>query len=215
MKKIIIVVCFLGLQLVVFGQEKFIALKLAPLSVIDPNYSSLVMGLEVKPFQNWGAVVEYGIKTPSLIGSEDLKSENIQLFKFRSELRLYTKNFEGLYFGVEYFTSQKKYTSYNSYYLHNQDLYDYESSNVDVKVYGYCLKSGSNIHLTKRLFLDVFFGLGQRWVNVNHQSENEELLGKFPKENVLLFDRIDEHEGITKKYHLAAGFKVGYRIINL
>lgn len=210
MRRIFFIVILTSLSLVSFGQGKRLFLKVAPLSLLDPSYPTILLGAEVKPLAHWSGTMEYGIKTPSILIHWNDDLHNLKISKVRTELRYYLKNYKGFYFGLEYLHTQKVYTKNNSWYSNANGTYHFTSSQVKIGANGYAFKSGYNISLSKRLFLDLFIGLGERWVDVKHHAPDAVFSTDEPFTE--WGSSTDLREGTERKIYGTLGFKLAYSI---
>lgn len=116
------------------------------------------------------------------------------------------------YYAIDYFGNYNKYNRINNYYQENDIYFGYDAAEVIRTVNGLRLNIGHSFNLKGNIWLDSFFGVGIRKINIQYLTTNTSIIANSQintrDELWTPFDRI---AGNRLKVAFILGFKVSYR----
>jgi hypothetical protein len=114
------------------------------------------------------------------------------------------------YFGIEGMVGAETFDRENSYYYEGNQIVSYSHAKVVMLSRGLLMTYGRQFAVTDRFILGVSFGIGQRTINVAHESLI--LDGSFGGFGFFqIFQSREFTEGVTKVPHLKIGLELGLR----
>ncbi|WP_170934809.1 DUF3575 domain-containing protein [Hymenobacter gelipurpurascens] len=191
-------------------------LKLAPLTLFDPNTSALLLGVEFRPVPRVGLELDYGFRfTPLRVFNWNIKKENMRYQKFKAEGRFYFPRTEQKqwYIAAEGFYVPEEYDLRNSNFYRNGEFRAYEQAHIEKTIEGGALKAGMMRRLGQRFWLDAALGLGFRRIETVYTTQNEragDYLYDAPEQNFL---SKTPDPGVKKTVHPALALRVAYSIL--
>lgn len=191
-------------------------LKLAPLTLFDPNTSALLLGAEFRPVPRLGLELDYGFRfTPLRVFNWNIKKENMRYQKFKAEGRWYFPRTEQKqwYVAAEGFYVPEEYDLRNSTFYRHGEFRAYEQAHIEKTIEGGALKAGMMRRLGKRFWLDAALGLGFRRIETVYITQNEragDYLYDAPEQNFL---SKTPDPGVKKTVHPALALRVAYSIL--
>ena len=211
---------FLLISCIVSGQEQLCVVKVSPLSLLSPNYPALHVGLEFKSSCHWSFSADYGFKTPDILFKWNYSKIHIRQYKYRAEVRYYLgQYFNRTYLASEFHFIPKSYIRTDNWYSNSAGNFAFTSANVKTKDFGAVLKMGYNRDIklgynkdvVKNLLLDIFIGLGPRWLQVKYSPTDANLV-PFPGGLDEWIVPNDQSEGTFLKLYFITGLRLGYII---
>lgn len=196
-------------------QERLL-LKLAPLTLFDPNTSALLLGLEFRPLPRVGLELDYGFRfTPLQVFNWNIKKQNMRYQKFKAEGRFYFPRTEQKqwYVAAEGFYVPSEYDLGAGNFYRNGEFRAYERAHVEKTVQGGALKFGLMRRLGQRFWLDAAVGMGVRRIETAYTTQNErpgDYLYDAPEQNFL---SKTPDPGINQKVHPAMALRVAYTLL--
>jgi hypothetical protein len=191
-----------------------VVLKYAPLSILDPNLTTLQFGLEYYLSDKYSIQIEYGQKIP-FSDSASLRSS----FKGGNGFRIKTEthyHFTSNYVGLELFYWQNNYSSYDALLdtvLNRTERFDYK---VKKQALGAALKYGFMIKVFKRVDLEIYGGVGLKYFFISNPDRN------INRPNCILpkhfyewfgpasFPDLEQYSGL--RFNMPEGFRLCYNI---
>ena len=202
--------------------QKEVVIKFCPLALLDLNGPTIQAGIEVKLSNKIAWYNEFGIKLAGGI-SEYYSDTSFVVsggFKIKSEIRYYLKNnnkFNRTYFAANIFFIHD---------LHNREI-DYTpladtSSKIDdfgVKknVYGINVLYGRQKSLSKKIFIDIYGGVGLRLrnittVNKEYDKNINNIRGTIDPKIYQIGERADANAGFSILPNFTLGVRLCYRL---
>lgn len=191
-------------------------LKLAPLTLLDPSTSALMLGLEFRPVPRVGLELDYGFQfRPLQLFDWNLNKTNLRYHKFKLEGRYYiprTKR-KQWYLAAEAFYVPQSYTVGRGTYQRGDEQRAYDQAHIEREVGGGALKAGQMRRLGQRFWLDMALGLGVRAREVRYETQNERTANPLfdsPNQNFLA---ATPDPGRHTRVAPAAAFRLAYSLL--
>lgn len=191
-------------------------LKLAPLTLLDPSTSALMLGLEFRPVPRLGIEVDYGFRfRPVQLLDWNQNKENLRYQKFKLESRYYIPRTERTqwYVAAEVFYVPQRYDLQRGTYERGDERRAYDRAHIEREVRGAALKAGQIRRLGQRFWLDMALGLGVRQREVRYETQNERTadpLFDAPNQNFLA---ATPDPGRRTRPAPAAALRLGYTLL--
>jgi hypothetical protein len=196
-----------------------IVLKYAPLSILDPNLTTLQFGLDYYLNDKNSIQIEYGQKIP-FSNSVQLRSsfKGGDGFRIKLESHYYfaSNTYNRQYLGIETFYWKNKYYSTDAFLdtiLHQDKDFEYL---VNKKAYGLGLKYGFIINVSKRLELELYAGIGLKYFDISNFDRNLnrqnciQYIKTYEWIGPRSFPDLEEYSGI--RFNMPMGFRICYNI---
>jgi hypothetical protein len=171
-------------------KKESVVLKYAPLSLLDPNLTTLQFGLEYYISDKYAIQIEYGLKIP-FSDSASLRPsfKGGSGFRIKTEAHYYFGSnsifdfpfsiiepeigkFHNKYIGFELFYWQNNYTSYDALLdtvLNRTEEFNFK---VNKRALGAALKYGFTIKVYKRLDFEIYGGIGLKYFLISNPDRN-------------------------------------------
>lgn len=144
--------------------------------------------------------------------------DEMHFFKLSAEVKYFPrKAFAGSYFSFQTGYVQRKFQAKDSgWYWRDGNINRTGYSNADIKspVIFSNLKMGREIKVKGNFFLDLFVGVGARYIHTSYDAKNAYPLGPLttPRDNIFeLAGYSWENEGDQIKFQATAGLRLGVR----
>lgn len=171
-------------------------------------------GIQVKLGKRFGFMSDVGF---ALSGRGNNQYDEMHFFKLASELKYYSKHsVSGRYFSFQAGYVHREFQANDSGWYWRKDSSDatgYGSAHVNSPVFFGAIKLGRELKIGEKFFLDVFFGIGARYIHTNYDAKNVYTMGRFVDKRDTIFDLAGyswEHEGDQVKLHATTGLRIGY-----
>jgi Protein of unknown function (DUF3575) len=204
------------------AQEKLWVLRTSPLTLLQPNYPALHIGVEYKTTTRWSFLTDYGFKTPDILSTRNQLKTNIRQYKTRAEARYYFNGFfDRMYVATEFFYIAKSFTKTNDWYSNPEGNFNYSSAHIKTDELGIFFKIGHNTkirfafpkEIEEKIFLDLFMGVGPRWLWVKYFPVDATPIAIDTNMNQGQWATpIDQIEGHFLKSNFILGARLGYII---
>ena len=191
-------------------------LKIAPLSLIDPD-NSLTVGIEL-PLKGSPVALQvelgYGRTAFNLWSGQRDTYPNRETWRARIQARYYftQKTRRGTYLAVDYFFKQntiRRWESVGQQCTNNGQcaFFEQQKASLGRFVSAINLKIGWQWQINRKLSLDVFTGIGIRGLNVRYISDSKNVQNDDFRSPIFNIDRVGSY-GPYPAINL--GFYVGY-----
>lgn len=142
--------------------------------------------------------------------------DRLNIIKLVSEIKYYPqKAFAGRYFSFQAGYITRKFTANDSgWFFKGTSTIGYSSARIKSDVSFVSVKLGREINPGKKIFLDVFIGLGARYVCTVYEANDAYAMPDFLDKRDSIIELAGyswEDEGGIVKLHGTAGFRIGIR----
>ena len=190
-----------------------LAVKISPLSMVDPLSSTFAPSLTYRFHPAWAVHLEYGFQSLLLQDSNDSKRRlNPHYWEFRPEIQYYPAFAEdiGAYIALEGFTSQMDYERRNDIIqLNNGDDLRYDQAQVERNASGIILKGGATLLFDKGFILELFAGMGYRHRFIRVYDLVNPTIDTFFRDR-RFFPPADTRPGTKHTLQISLGFRLGW-----
>jgi len=137
-----------------------------------------------------------------------------QSFKLASELKCYSKRTSTRYFSWQVGYIQRNFDDRDSGWYFKDSAIGYSNARIKSPVFFTAIKWGEEIVCGEKYFIDIFFGLGARYVHTAYNAKGTYPYGRLggPRDNIFeLIGNAWEHENDYWKPHVSLGIRMGRR----
>ncbi|MCC2548438.1 DUF3575 domain-containing protein [Hymenobacter sp. BT175] len=156
-----------------------LSLKLAPLALLDPNYSTLQVGVDYRLDPRYSVWLSYGLQS-SVVKLFQWHNDrpDLRYHKLRTGVRRYFRVARQLesYVEAEAFFIPVRYTI--SSYRTANGVHTFDATRARRDIWGGALNGGLLWHLGPRWQFDAAAGLGARHVETNYAVRNEQIVAR-------------------------------------
>jgi hypothetical protein len=184
-------------------------------AVFFPYKAGFQPGFQVKLGKRLGLISDFGF---TLSNKGNNQYDEMHFFKLASELKYYSRHsVTGSYFSFQAGYVHREFQAKDSGWFWREDSSDasgYSSARINSPLLFTAIKLGREMRFGKKFFLDVFLGIGARYIRTNYDAENVYTMGRFADKRDNIFELAGyswEHEGGQVKLHVTAGARVGIR----
>jgi len=237
MKNLTIFLAILSLPLVALAQDPYfesplLSVKVTPTSLFNPVTPTYMAGVEIWPFKKVSFQFEYGHQTniALFMWTEEKEDWFYRRNKFSVRFHFY-RNFSPVsvwknrerkrwllptnrrsYVGLDLVSFPQSYTDLNGeVLLEDGRAFAYTDARIHKNAMVLSLVSGSQIPLSNRCFIEIYFGLGVKWKTTRHELDTSTSTPIDPfSVTYLSFLKTDEKDGKILLPYGDFGIKIGY-----
>ncbi|MGB8192028.1 MAG: DUF3575 domain-containing protein [Chitinophagaceae bacterium] len=176
-------------------------------SLLDPITPTLQPGIEYRFSEKLSGELTFGIPVKMWEGTSKTDSTYNRYYKLKTELRFFPSN-RFFYVGPAVFLTKKKYSDYDGGFSDGGDYYSYDFAKLDKTVIGIAIKAGRVFPLSEVFNLELFAGIGSRFVHLDAESTGLIKESSRPR----WFWRPPERVGWKTTVHLETGLKMSRTI---
>jgi hypothetical protein len=154
-------------------QSQNVSLKFSFLSLVDePSFPTIQSGIEFKLSKKIGWYNEVGIKYhKSYFEMADTNFTNSRGFKLKTEIRYYFTTNDEIYIGCNGFYTKDFHNAEALYYYSNDSsMLMVDNFAAEKKVWGLNLIIGKEYPKWKRIYCDLYAGLGIRFISIDQSN---------------------------------------------
>lgn len=183
-------------------------------AVIFPYKAGVQPGFQVGLGKRFGLISDLGF---TFSGRGNNQYDKMHFFKFATELKYYSRrSVNGGYLSLQAGYVRREFQANDSGWFWKKDSSDasgYSSARISSPVLFTAIKLGREMRFGEKFFLDVFLGIGARYIGTNYDAKDVYTMGRFADKRDTIFDLAGyswEHEGSQVKLHATAGVRIGY-----
>lgn len=198
-----------------FGQpcEHFFAIGLTPTYLLDPITPSIGLSVEASllPRVNVEVLYGYDLGVENKAHPDPLATHHEYKLTLKYLSKEKTKSGVHSYWGLDFFGSYNAYQKADDVFAEGRNYFYYEQADVIRQVAGLRLNYGFKQQLRKRIWLDIYAGIGTRYVDVAYRPVNSMLIDEanIPRER---FWSIDQNAGRKNTPAFIVGLKLEYNL---
>lgn len=183
-------------------------------AVFFPYKLGIQPGFEVKLGNGFTLMSDFGFATS---GKGNNQYDEMHFFKLASELKYYSKpSADGNYFSFQAGYVHRKFQAKDSGWFWrdgSSDASGYSSARINSPVFFTAIKLGRERRFREKIFADVFFGIGARYIHTVYDVKDVHSihLGGARDSIFEIAGNSWEHEGDQVKLHATAGVRAGIR----
>jgi hypothetical protein len=183
-------------------------------AIIFPYKAGIQPGVQVRLGKRFGLMSDLGV---TFSGRGNNQYGKMHFFKLASELKYYPgHSVNGRYFSLQAGYMHREFQANDSGWYWRKDSSNasgYTSARINSPLLFTAVKLGREMKIGERFLLDVFLGIGARYIRTNYDAKNVYTMGRFADKRDTIFDWAGyswEHEGNQVKFHATAGLRIGY-----
>ncbi len=193
------------------------ALKVSPLSLINMNTPTTMVGIEIWFLKELSIQLEYGI--PANYENTSGRNSNKldwQYNRYKGGMRyyLYRKARIRSYVGFDLIYVPQNYTKENDFVrLEDGRMFNYASSRIERDFFSTILSTGVQLISKDRIMLELYGGIGSKKRKIKHDMDfnGATMLAEMPFQEWV--SNPDRYEGTEFFPHFDLGFKIGYLFV--
>lgn len=173
-------------------------------------------GFQFKISDQYAFISEIGIR----IGhSKNSDYDKTSFLKFTTELKYFPKHsIPGRFYSLQFGYIKRNFFDNDSGSYHtpgSPDLIGYQSLKIKSPVFFTCFKIGREVVEWKKAFMDVFIGLGLRWIPTEYNAAGAYSLGNYYQPRDIFFSFIPisswQYDKILLRPQISFGLRIGKR----
>lgn len=184
-------------------------------ATIFPFKAGIQPGFQIKLGKRFGFMSDLGF---AFSARGNNQYDELHFFKLASELKYYSRrSVNGGYFSFQAGYVHRELQANDSGWYWRKDSSNasgYSSASINSPLLFTAIKLGREMKIGEKFFLDVFIGIGARYIHTNYDAKDVYAMGRFADKRDTVFDLAGyswEHEGNQVKLHATAGARVGLR----